>query len=772
MFTGAVLYIFLAYVLGRRLRLYALPRSFCGDLPLKEGSAESALRRQEGFFQLPFDLLIGLTILSTAVYLNLCLAAFWEKRGVMGTLRTWLGTVAAESLYKTEMPVLLSAFFIWKITDLLFRLRGAAEPQDKGLLPLFFIRFGKLLFCAAGLLLTDLGFFFLPLLFALYIMLRLLWYSFLGGMLRLSNFKGKFRRPEMGDLFLPLMLLLAFLWGAFLVWPTFFLKDGTAFAGVTVFSDLAPHTALVRSFGVGANIPANYPHFGNAGMRYHFFFYFTAGMLNRLGLPLDWALNLPSMLGTAAFMQALGYAAVRLSGRLAAWPLTFLLFAFRSSFSGFVLLGEKLRAGLSLGGALAELRAAMSYAGPLQHDDWGLYNLNVYANQRHLLWGLALLLWLVLLFLPALEAPVPLRQFFRREAWRKSASSPSFLYLFLLCFPLAFWHGSAAIALLLILGCAALFSRDKERLLFLGVTVTAGAFFWMYFLRAPAPEAAAAVSSAAASSPLFHWGHILEDRSAGGVLLFLLTLWGPGFVFMCLAPFLQKSKAGRILSSACFLPSLFALCFSLTPDVTVNHKFFMMTQLLLLPFTADLLLRLSKAGRLCPLRRAAAAVLVLLLTFTGLTDFWAYRNQSKLRVAASMNSAFTDWLYEHTEPDLVNITPPWSYHSYFLTGRQSFYGHSYYAASAGYPCERRLDELKQFLAAAPGPQCEKQLRAFVKKNQLAWLLIDDSWRHDADFFINEKVLASVFPEAARFPDADGLTIYDLSEKAAAADKAD
>ncbi len=732
------------------MRLEAVPFRF-GTVPAdRTGKGPSPKPLHEGFLLFPLDLLSGATVLTSALYIHSYIREYFIRQEIFPYLRNLLPKFLPFLQKGEGIFVLTAAFLTGQGLCLLLRLSRRGKGAKAERLPFTLWTGGRLLLTAAGLLLLLLGFFFLPLLWILYSIGRYLYFRLFRGMLKLSR-PERFERPRQ-ILFMGLMMVLALLWAAFLVWPTFHLENGAALAGVTVFSDLAPHTALTRSFGVGDNIPAQYPHFSGAGMRYHFFFYFLTGLLNLLGLPLDWALNLPSMLGSLAFMQALGYAAYRLSGRRAAWPLSFLLFAFRSSFSGYYLLFEKMRDGLSFSEALRALHGAAHYAGPLLHDDWGLYNLNVYANQRHLVWGLALVLYLLFCFYRLLPADASLKYFFRKASWTRGSGSISLLYLFFLTFPLAFWHGSAAICLLLIAGFFALFAQEKLTFFFAGLSTVTGAFAFGRFL-------ADGSGGGLLPDSIWHWGYTLEDPGFVQVLKFLITLFGPAFFLMLLIPFAEKERKRKIAAAGLFLPSLFALTVSLTPDVTVNHKFFMMSGLFFLPFIAAFLLRIFYGKKLIFLRRAAVIILLLFLTFTGLTDFWAYKNQSRIYVRAETDSAFTDWIYEHTDPGEISLTPPWSYHAYFLCGRQSFYGHAYYAASAGYATEERLEDIRAFLEAPPGS--DKQLKDFVKNYGLRYLMIDDGWRAREDYFINEEGLAAVFPEIARFPEADNLRIYDL-----------
>lgn len=743
-------YVILGWLLGRRLRLTA-----AGSGLMRPWGGET-FRFPPFLLNLPFDLVTGLTLLSTLMYLNLHLTKILSAADLVRRLHDLLALTRPSGVFLDRSVLLLQALMLVKLLTLGERVRTMASPRDPDLTVPVLWNSLKIAAAAAGLFALDLGLFYLPLLLGAIILVRFFYRYLFSAIVALGRLDGLGKRllPRM-QLFLLVMSLLALAWGAFLTWPVYFVRDHVLYAGFTVFSDLSPHTALVRSFGVGANIPAQYPHFSDAGMRYHFFFFFMAGLLNRLGFGVDLALNLPSMLGTWAFCQALGVMACRLSRRLMAFPLTLLLFMFRSSFSGFVLLYRELRAGASLPEALGSLSAAEHFAGPLLHDDWGLYNLNVYANQRHLLWALALVLYLMLLFLPALSAGAPLKAFFRRGAWRgglfAAVRLPALPYVFLLTFPLAYWHGSAAICLLLIFACWALFSRAKSYFLAAGVFTVAGALLFRVYL--------ADGHKGAPAGSFWQPGYTLADRSPAGVLLFLVTLFGPAFFLMLAALAAARCRRDRVWTFSLLLPSVFGLLFSLTPDVTVNHKFFMVTQLFFLPFVSALLLRFWQVRRARVPVRAAVLVLTACLCFTGLTDFWAFRNQSARHVSAPLSDRFTTWVSANCDPDRPNLTPPWAWHPYFCCGRQSLYGHSYYAASAGYPTDERLDEIRRFLAAAPGEL--SRLKAFPKKFRAEFLFIDDGWRQNRDYVINEARLAELFPLAASFPEYGNLKIYDL-----------
>lgn len=190
---------------------------------------------------------------------------------------------------------------------------------------------------------------------------------------------------------------LYFALACWMMFATLDFKNGTLLIGITQWSDYGPNTAIVRSFAVGHNFPAEYPHFAGEPIRYHFLFYFLAGNLEFLGLNLVWSLNLLSIL-TLVCMLALVIAfgqllfKSRAVGRLAS-----LLFFFHGTLN----LVPFLKKQTSFQGALKaiyNLRDYLTSGYPYRGEDWGIWTQVVYVNQRHLASAIGIFL-IVLIFL-------------------------------------------------------------------------------------------------------------------------------------------------------------------------------------------------------------------------------------------------------------------------------------------------------------------------------------------------------------------------------------
>lgn len=580
--------------------------------------------------------------------------------------------------------------------------------------------------------------------------------------------------------------LTVLIWILFAWWlmnGTFFRLGSQIHAGYSVFSDFAPHTALVSSFSQGRNWPTEYPHFPNDGIAYHFMFFFLCGNLNFLGLPLDWAINVPSILALVCFCLLLGFLAVRLTGRTPTFLLAPLMLFWRSSTAFFtnlsaILQNTGIRPG-AWGEIWHELVNRAAFIGVTPRDDWGLWGINVYANQRHLLFGLSLLLVVLLLLLPDLQAGSGLslrKKWFSpagwltkdRSDWRRIGLAAA------ICVLLPYWHGSALIALLLVLLPLALAAVNRLGFLLIAIVSFLSALGQSWIFSGQATRVI---------QPSLCVGFIAPDHSLAGMLAYLLLVTGAALPLLAVA-FWLPGRRRKLMIFSFMLPLVFAFTISLTPDVTVNHKFIITGIALANIYLADLLVRLwtgfkpvtqarppEDAGQVPAAQRqglsrrctrALAIVLGFLLMVTGLYECRLVRNINQNSVSIDLQSPLVLWVKENTRPDAVFVSAPYHYHAFFLSGRSIWFGHSYYAWSAGHDTAARFEQLRSLLSGTDGDL--NAIQAMIQTEQLDYLIIDDTLRAIDDLPVDEAFFNTYFHLAADFPALGNLKIYDLSSK--------
>ena len=529
----------------------------------------------------------------------------------------------------------------------------------------------------------------------------------------------------------------AVFFGALLVFLTwimfyvFFIKDGVLYSGYTVYGDYAPHTAMMRSFSMGNNFPTEYPHFGGQDVKYHFMFQFFVGNLEFLGLRLDFAYNVVSVLALLGFLIFLYHMAKRLTGSFAAGVLTVFFFFFRSSLSFFRFVIEH----LSAGDLWTTLRDNTTFIGYTTNENWGLWNFNVYLNQRHLAFGLLIVTLVLWVFMDWLEAgcSAPERgvrwiknRIFTKKAWLCVHSETALLAGMLLGLT-SFWNGAAVIGGLLILMGFAVFSDGKLDYLILAVTsvifsvLQTKIFIW-----------------GNAVSPSFYWGFLSENKSITGVLWYLIQMSGVFFVGAVLIAFFLRERRQRAALVSFLFPLIFAFCMSLTPDIAVNHKYIMIAYAFLAIFWSFAVLKLfqRKIGG-----KIVAVLLAIALSITGIYDFVVILkdNDSGHRVTVNMKSELTEWLAEHLDHNDLILTPEYSINEVTMSGVMMYMGWPYYAWSAGYDTYDRAAKAKEIYNSTDA----EAIKNLVKQEKITYILYEEGMQYEQEA-CREDTIASAF----------------------------
>ena len=505
-------------------------------------------------------------------------------------------------------------------------------------------------------------------------------------------------------------LLLAFI--TYMMFYVFYIRDGVLYSGLTVYGDYAPHTAMMRSFSLGNNFPTQYPHYGGADVKYHFMFQFLAGNLEYLGLRLDFAYNIVSIGSLLGFLMLLSQLAVRITGRFCCGAVTVILFFFRSGAAFFRYVWEHLQTG----DLLAALQENTSFIGYTVNENWGLWNFNVYLNQRHLAFGLLIVTLVIYVFLDWLEAGTSHKEkgfswFIQRilslQAW-KSRNLEKALIMGLLLGLSAFWNGAAVIGGLLILLGFAIFSDGK-----VDYAVTAGTAVFFSFL-----QTKIFIRGSAMDTRLY-LGFLAEEKTLWGVVKYLFWMGGIFFLGLILLVFFMKRREKAMLTGFLF-PVIFAFVLLMTPDINVNHKYIVIAYGFLSVFWA---------WAICSLwgkklwKKLLAVLLAVCLTATGIYDFVIILrgNGTGHRVTVNMNSDLTRWLADHLGKQDLLLTPEYSMNEVTMSGVMLYCGWPYYAWSAGYDTNYRADRAVEIYTATD----ESVLRSVVKEEKITYILFEE-----------------------------------------------
>ena len=526
----------------------------------------------------------------------------------------------------------------------------------------------------------------------------------------------------------------------FVTWMMFYvfhMKDGILYSGFSVFGDYAPHTAMMRSFSRGNNFPTQYPHYGGQDVKYHFMFQFLVGNLEYLGLRIDIGYNLVSILSLTGFLMILYAISYRMFHSFCAGASALVFFFFRSGTAFWQYLWEHFRAG----DLVETLRANTSFIGYTTNENWGLWNFNVYLNQRHLAFGLLMVSAAVWVFMEWLEAGCSHsengivwigKRIFSKDAWAcRNVKIAVLLGVFLGL--TAFWNGAALIGGLLILAGMAVFSDGK-----LDYAICAALAVFFSELQSKL------FVSGSVMSPSFYWGFLAENKSLAGVIGYLAEISGFFFVGLVVTVVFLKRKERAVLFGF-LLPLVFAFLVSLTPDINVNHKYVMISYAFTAVFwgwTVRGIFLAGKTGWKKWLGRVVCGILCICLTLTGIYDYVIILrdNDSGHRVTVNMNSDLTDWLSENLHKDDLILTPEYTMNEVTMAGVMLYCGWPYYAWSAGYDTYDRAEQAVTIYTTDD----QNVLKETVKQEKITYILFEDGMSFESQE-CREDIIRETYP---------------------------
>lgn len=453
------------------------------------------------------------------------------------------------------------------------------------------------------------------------------------------------------------------------------------------WSDFGAHIPLIRSFSYGPNLDRllrlqqiESPLFPGEPIRYHFGFYALVGALERLGVRIDWALNLPSALGFFLLLVLIFWFSYQLFKNYALSFLSVLFFLFNGSLSFFQFFKTH-----SITEILTNSR--FSVFGPWDGGPiTAFWTLNIYTNQRHLALSYAIILIILLI-----------------------RNKPVFSAFFLSTL-LFLNYPAAAIAALFLL----------FRLDFRTILLSLPAIFILSRYTNLSSHIAWQPGYVAHDNIGFFW---LQNLGAHAVLIPLGVLVAPKSIRRALI---------LPLSLLFILPNLFRF----SPDMINNHKFFNFFLIIGNMFSAYALVILANRLRsfIGVLAYLFIGLLVVLSTLSGVIDLPPVIHDSKGGIPDPTVNPDAYFFATQTKPHDVVANSTWFYHPASIAGRSLYSGYTYFTWSYGYDQGGR-ERLLESIYRAPNQLvlCEilqktrvavvelnKNPEAYLKPNMNLW----------------------------------------------------
>lgn len=508
-------------------------------------------------------------------------------------------------------------------------------------------------------------------------------------------------------------LLFAFSW--WLMWHTFNYRDNIIYIATKAWSDFAAHLPLIRSFSWGKNFPPEYPLFPGEPIRYHFLFYVLVGWLERAGLPIDWALNLPSVLGFWPLLVIIYLLTKLLFDKKSVAFLAVLFFLFNGSLS-FLEFFKQHPLSLHTPKEIITNNIFPSfgpYDGKIVSAFW---NLNIFTNQRHL--GFAY--FFVLL---------PIYWLIQTVKTKKKLRLYQFILIILTIGLLPSFHKAAFMMVCLILALLFLFFSKLRLSVF--IILFFSAFFAISQLF---PQIKVGVSAFQ-----FRPGYLINSPlTTSKFFSYWFSNFGLSF-FLAPIGFFLANKTARKLFLAVLSLFFIGNLFQFSPEIAANHKFFNLFLIISNMFSAWVIYKIWQKkffGKLI------AFLLIFFLIFSGIIDFFPIKNDSMYTIDDAPKNPDILWIKNNTPPDSIFLNSSYLYHPASLAGRKIFLGWPYFSWSAGYNTDKRYQLMKKML----NPVNLQTLCQLLQANKINFLAIESS-DHNPDFKINYRFFEKNFKKA-------------------------
>ncbi len=528
------------------------------------------------------------------------------------------------------------------------------------------------------------------------------------------------------------------------MFSTFSYTDNSIVIAGKIWSDFWANIPLIRSFSFGDNIPPEYPLFPGERIRYHFFFFFLVGMLEKMGLRIDFALNFLSIIGFSGMMIGVYFLTKQISkSKLAGWIAIF-LFIFNSSFSWLYYLDKGID-------SLPEVVTNTEYGSHGPYDNTivsGFWKLNVYTNQRHLTLAFT---------------------FFFVAIWSiVYAKNKKWAYLgVILLISLSWMHKAILLISFLLLGALFITQTGKRRRI-LGALLLAGSLCipGILYLNGDGVTTEKAITWRPGflfnATDWHEFSFYLKGIPKWLVYWFLNLGFLPivalfGWITLSFQALKGKKVWKKITTFftsdmvVWFVVSIvifgIANLFSFASDLGTNHKFINFTQIVLTAFSASFLAILWRTRV-----KVMVPVLLILLSLGGIFDFFPVFNDNKIIWDDVEKDPVARWIYYETKPDSIFLNTSYGYNSIGIAGRKIFWGWDYFTNGIGYNLRGRHEELKPLFQ---GVLTQQQACEYLISKSIDYIYLD---LHDQelkntflDVRVNQDYFDTTFVTVATFP---------------------
>ncbi len=491
--------------------------------------------------------------------------------------------------------------------------------------------------------------------------------------------------------------------------------------------DFGLHLSLIRSFSWGNNLPPESPFYPGKPLPYHYTLDLLVGLLERIGVRIDYALNGISVIFFTVLLYLVYHFSQLIFGKnvlLGLFSVGLFVFPSTLSFLDFFK-GKSFSTQL-----FTEVWRLPDYLhkGPFDGSIISLFfTLNPFLNQRHLIVGLAVSMTIISFIVNKLLKD-------------RKLSIKALFFLGIVVGLSTRVHSLVALGTAIsIVALLIIFRRMKTVLPF---AVPALIF--------ALPHIRDILLVASIKHQFINPGYLVPRPLT--LFGFLQFWWMNLGLSLTLIPFgyYYASEKQRKVFLAFFALFLIANIFQFSYRIEHNHSLITLFLIVANTFSASVLVRFWKKRTL---GRFAVIVASVIFFTSGVLNLMVVKNDFQFRVSDAPSNAFIQWIRTSTHPESVFLAPQSLYDPVTLAGRKNYFGATYYLEVMGYDVATRRQKATHFFEAYTAELLEQ-----ARKDGIDYMVIPNVQTSDLPYSINREFL--MFHLNKAYADSD-VTVLQL-----------
>lgn|GEM_PF-630977 len=544
-------------------------------------------------------------------------------------------------------------------------------------------------------------------------------------------------------------------------YSTFSLSNGNILMSGGAWSDITLHNGFVRSISIGHNIPVEHVYYDNTPIKYHFLFDYFVGKISQTGLHSVHALNLMCLLSLSFLLLMIFQFGRTVFKSDATGILGALFLLFHSSISGLKWIYDNW--GWDI---LKKAYEKTEWLALTLFEGWGLFNLNVFVNQRHFAFSLALLVFVVNYVISLFEkeyeenSEVDLNITENSEPTKAKSSIMTKLrdhsWILSSCFIgltvgiTPYWNSVVNTALLSFLGLYTIINITKKDI-FLPMLVTSGI---AGIVSLPQLLLLKSGDSSLNEYPKLHIGYEIGRFDVLDLTDYYFKILGLKLIIVIIALFIIPNRK-KILFLILSVPFILANLLQLGVILYDNSKLMIASLIFINCLAAHFIVKLFQERTV--VFKFFSVVLSACLMVAGVLDLMSVKNLPKVTIADK--SDFTQWIIENTEPGSTFLTlPTIQYYdnvvsNIFMAGGK-MYVHN--AADSAYKLDERFNNLNIILR---GEESFEKIKSIIEQEGIDYIVVSPELRQSGDFPVNENFLIENFVTKYNY---NGIAVYSIN----------